>query len=165
METNNRNTLSLVLNIAGELLLLLFLGKIVRLSVSDLELVWFQNGLAALTIFGSVVIMLLITGLFPDFLRSFVSSLKQKEGITAVQIKRSLLSVKLTMITAIVSWLFLSAVSFVPFMAELSTFEGDLGAYLTLIFADQSAGFLYSIVVVLILLPIHTRLKVRLISM
>lgn len=91
--------------VIGELILLFFLFFFTYLQDPGLKIASFHDSISACIVVGAPLIMLLITGLMPDFVRSFVYTLKQQEEITAVQVKKSLFSVKLAMVTAVISQL------------------------------------------------------------
>lgn len=157
----NKHIIYSVLNIAGELLLFLFMGMVIKLSINDLDLVWLKDEFAAFIIFSAILLLLLITGLIPDFLRSFVYCFTYKENISVVQLKRSIFSVKLAMFTALIVQFFISVLYFISFMAELNTFDGEVMTYITVVFAEIGAQFICSIAIILLLFPIYVRLKMK----
>lgn len=151
--------------VIGELVLLFFLFFFTYLQDPGLKIMSFHDSISACIVVGAPLIMLLITGLMPDFLRSFVYTLKQREEITAVQIKKSLFSVKLAMITAVVSQLLMLAYCFVSMMNGLDLAAGNFELVLAAGMGVFGGMAIYGILPVIILLPVYARLKVRLISM
>lgn len=122
---------------------------------------WFHNTIGELGVFGSVLILLFISGLLPDFLRSFVYSLKEADEITVIQVKRSLLSVKLAMMIAVASQLLVLVYLYVS-MVQNSFLAGEVSL---VVLAAYGGNAIYGILAVIVLLPVYARLKVRLFSM
>jgi len=151
--------------VGGELVLLLCVFLIMLFQDGGLDVgYWFHNPVTEASVYGSMVVMLLITGLFPDFFRSFVYSLKKEEEITIVQLKRSLLSVKLAMVTAVVFDLFVMIFCFVSMMRNMS-FPGVADAVWPMGLSLYAGYAIHGILPVIFLLPVYARVKVRLISM
>lgn len=144
------------------LILLLVLFLLSRFMDPGLDLSWFHTPVILWVVCAMTLLMVTITGLLPDFLRSFVYSPKKQEEITAGQLKRSLLSVKLAMITAITTQLFATAFNYVSLLTSV---HSDDTAVMSAGLAILAGSSVYGILVVLILLPVYARLKIRLISL
>ncbi len=112
-----------------------------------------------------MLIMLLVTGLLPDFGRSFIYSLKQQEEINAVMVKKSLLSVKVALAATVAAQIFELIFAYVGMMegwiGSVNSWESVLPACM----AVFGGNAVYGIIAIIILLPVYARLKVRLISM
>lgn len=161
-----QNVYRFLLLVVGEALLFLFLFLAGYLMDSHLDVrFWFSEPVSASAVYGTVLLMLLISGLLPDFLRSFVYSLKNREQITKMQIERSLLSVKLAMAAAVAAELFVLVFSFVSMMSGLLAFAGELEEVLPASLAAFGGMAVHGVLAVIILLPVYARLKVRLLSM
>lgn len=157
-----KNVLRFLSLFAGELILLFVLFLLSRFMDPRLDFSWFYNPVILWAVCVMILLVMAITGLLPDFLRSFVYSLKKQEEITARQLKRSLLSVKLAMITAVTAQLFAMAFNYVSLLASVPADNtAAMSAGLTIL----NGSFIYGILAVLILLPVYARLKIRLISL
>lgn len=157
----SKNVLRFLSLFAGELILLLVLFLLSRFMDPGLDLSWFYTPVILWVVCVMTLLVIAITGLLPDFLRSFVYSLKKQEEVTAIQLKRSLLSVKLAMITAITTQLFTMAFNYVSLLTSASADNtAVMSAGLTVLVGSS----VYGILVVLILLPVYARIKIRLIS-
>lgn len=159
-----------ILAFTGEFVLLLFLISLIRLQDPSLNVIdWFHNPVSEWIVYGSMLIMLLITGMFTDFLRSFTYTLKLPEEITAQKLKRSLFSIKLAMVTAVVSELLVLVHCFVSMMISIYNANGSLTEVLPNLLPISSAilggNAIYGIVAIIILLPVYARVKIRLISL
>ncbi len=160
------NAYRFILLMLGEAALLLFLFFLARLQDMSLDVgFWFYDPVSAAIVYGTPFIMLLIAGLLPDFFRSFLYSLKRSKDITVLQLKKSIISVKLTMAAAVSAELFLMAFLFVSMMTDISTVSGGLEDLLPVSLAVFGGNAVYGILAVVILLPVYARLKVRLIAM
>lgn len=120
---------------------------------------WFEEPVTEIAVYGLTLVVLLITGLLPDFLRSFVYGLMKKESITTTRLKRSLFSVKLAMISAVIFDLFSLIFNFVSITSSL--FEMPEWTVLLPIYGGTA---IHGILPTILLLPIYARLKIRLIS-
>lgn len=148
--------------LVGELILLLVLFLLSRFMDPGLDLSWFHTPVILWVVCAMSLLMVTVTGLLPDFLRSFVYSLKKQEEIAAIRLKRSLLSVKLAMITAITTQLFATAFNYVSLLTSV---HSDDTAVMCAGLAVLAGSSVYGILVVLILLPVYARLKIRLINL
>ena len=81
--------------------------------------------------------------------------------MTTLQLKRSLLSVKLAMITVAVTLVFALAFNFVSLMSSVSY---DIPSILLVGLAMWGGGSVYGILLVFLLLPVCVRIKIRLLS-
>ena len=155
----------IVLAVAGGLAFFLFLYFYMYVVDFHFSLQWFANPDVLAVVFGAPLILLLVTGLFPDFWRSFVYCVKREEDITILQVKKSLFSVKLAMVTALAADLLSAIYRSVVIMVNVSndsysSFESFFPVLIWLI-----GSLIYGVIVVLLLLPVYARLKVRLLSM
>lgn len=159
------NILKLILFIVGEIVMLSFLFLIVQVD-AHVNIIWFYNVGSILSVYGTTLLMLLNTGVLPDFFRSFIYCLKQPEDITEIQVKRSLLSIKLAMVTAVVAELFELSFCFVSMMNNFSSMDISKESWAVFLNLTAFGGCtLYGILAVLILLPVYVRLKIRFILM
>lgn len=160
----NRRISKFLFLVVGEVALLSFL--LYFTWVQDREIsAWFHNTSNELVVFGSVFILLFISGLLPDFLRSFVYSLKEADEITVIQVKRSLLSVKLAMTIAVASQLLVLVYLYVSMMQDSFLTAEVPGEVSLVVLAAYGGNAIYGILAVIVLLPVYARLKVRLFSM
>lgn len=160
----NRRIPRFLLLVGGEVVLLSFL--LYFTWVQDREVrSWFHNPINELIVFGSILILLFIAGLLPDFLRSFVYSLKEADKITVVQVQRSLLSVKLAMAIAVASQLLVLVYLYVSMVQNTFLTAEALGEFSLVVLAAYGGNAIYGILAVIALLPVYARLKVRLFSM
>ncbi len=143
--------------IAGEIALLLFLFLV--------QMNWFHNAVSEWVVAGSVFIALLVAGLFPDFLRSFVYMLKEKETITTIQVQKSLMAVKLAMAVAIVSNLFVLVFLFVSMAESFTIYADQLETLFPYSLEALGGNAIYGLLAVMLLLPVYARLKIRLLAM
>lgn len=165
ISTESKNVFQFLLLVVGEALLLLFLFLITIFQDVGLDIItWFHNPVSECSVYGTTLLVLFITGLFPDFLRAFVYTLKKQEEITVIQVKKSLLAVKLAMITAVVSQLFVLVFCYVSMLRDMHGTLSDQVLFPTTL-ALYGGCAIYGILAVLMLLPVYARLKVRLISM
>lgn len=150
------------LRLLGEELILLFVVLLLSSFMdSSWDFAWFEDPVTLMTVCAMVLVMLAITGLFPDFLHAFLYSAQKQKAATALQLKRSLLSVKLAMITAIVTQVFALAFYYVSLMSSVP----DDHVYSLLYgLAVWSGSSVSGILIVLLLLPLYARLKIRLFS-
>lgn len=148
--------------LVGELILLLVLFLLSRFMDPGLDLSWFHTPVILWVVCAMTLLMVTITGLLPDFLRSFAYSLKKQEKIADIRLKRSLLSVKLAMITAITTQLFATVFNYVSLLTSV---HSDDAAVMSAGLTVLAGSSVYGILVVLILLPVYARLKIRLISL
>ena len=151
--------------IAGEIALLLFLFLVTRFHDRGLQMNWFHNAVSEWVVAGSVFIALLVAGLFPDFLRSFVYMLKEKETITTIQVQKSLMAVKLAMAVAIVSNLFVLVFLFVSMAESFTIYADQLETLFPYSLEALGGNAIYGLLAVMLLLPVYARLKIRLLSM
>ena len=160
------NGYKFILPVAGELVFLFFMFFMARLMDPSLERTWFHDAVSEGLIYGSVLAILLITGLLPDFFRSFIYAFKQPEEITVQMLKRSLFSMKLAMITAMVSEAFGIVISFVSMIYGniLLGYSSLSAETLPICLMGLGGAAIHGILVVIVLLPVYARLKVRLIS-
>ena len=159
---NNFQNVLGFLRLLGEELIVL--GAVLKLSFfldSSLDFAWFHDPVGLMTICAMVLLMLAITGLFPDFLHAFAYSAQKQKEVTTLQLKRSLLSVKLAMITAIVTLVFALAFNFVSLMSSVSY---DIPYALIAGLTVWGGSSVYGILFVLLLLPVYARIKIRLFS-
>lgn len=113
----------------------------------------------------AIVGVLLSAGLLTDFLHSFVYALTKAEGVSAVQVKKSLLSVKTAMAAAATVDMLVLVYSYVSAMLGAWTWSVDkLAETMPLSLAILCSCAFSGVLAVLILLPIYARLKVRLID-
>lgn len=163
---NSNHLLKFIAAIAGEIVLILFLFLFTRFLDKSLDIkFWFHELTCELIVYGATLIMLLITGLLPDFFRSFTYGLKQPETISAVQVKKSILSVKLAMTTTVIVNLFVLIYSYVSLLANLHTVSAPAEESLPASLALLGGESIYGILAVIVLLPVYARLKKRLISL
>lgn len=159
------NGYKFILPVAGELVFLLFMFFMAWLLDPSVELTWFHDAVSVGLIYGSVLVILLITGLLPDFFRSFIYAYKQPEEITAQMLKRSLFSMKLAMITAMISEALDIVLSFMAMIYGNIVQGLSLSAEtLPISLMVLGGNAIHGILVVIVLLPVYARLKVRLIS-
>lgn len=165
---NSKNITGLALAIVDELVMLLVLFFLIRLQDLDFPLIYFSQTAIELPVYGMPLLMLLVTGLLPDFFRCFVYSLK-KQKIMVKQVKRSLLSVKLAMATAVTAQLLASVYSFALLWDNYETYLGleknDASIVLAGNLSVWGGMFVHGLVVAAVLLPVYARMKIRLISM
>lgn len=149
--------------VCGELILLICVFGVIHFINRDMDakeiIFWFEEPVTEITVYGLTLAVLLITGLLPDFLRSFVYGLMKKESITTTRLKRSLFSVKLAMISAVVFDLFALIFDFVSITSSLFEMP-EMSVLLPL----YGGGAIHGILPTILLLPIYARLKIRLIS-
>lgn len=163
---NSKNVLKLISLFVGELVFLAVLFLLIRCLDSSLDAGWFYNSGSTMVVCFAIFGTLLITGLLPDFLRSFVYTLKQREEVTAVQVKKSLLSVNTAMAAAVAADLLVLVYSYILAMATTwSNSADDLARTMPLSLAILGSCAVSGLLAVIILLPVSVRLKARLISM
>lgn len=161
-----KNTPKFIAAIVGGVVMLLFMVLLTRLLDRNLDIAfWFFESVCVMVVYGTALIMLAVTGLLPDFLRSFTYGLKQPDQISAAAVKKSLLSVKLAMATAVTANLFVLIYSFVSLFANLYTVGASTEESLPVSLALLGGEAIYGILAVIVLLPVYARLKIRLLSM
>ena len=154
--------LRFVMHIIGEAVLLLVLLFFVQTD-AKVEWAWFYDFAGLLSLYGTVLVMLLITGLLSDFFNSFAYSLKKQSNVTTIKIKRSLLALQTTMLTAVAAQAVIVIFYYVSLMSDpYNDLSGNISA---VTFAILGGGAIYGALTVVILLPVWARLKARLISM
>lgn len=150
------------LRLLGEELIVIFAVLLLSFLMDPgWDYVWFYSPVVLITICAMVLLMLAITRLFPDFLHAFTYSAQKQKEVTALQLKRSLLSIKLAMITAIAAQVFSSAFGYVSLMTSVSY---DDAFALSVGLAVWGGSSVYGILFVLLLLPVYVRIKNRLFS-
>lgn len=151
-------------------MLLLVLGTLAIFIVIILTIVMW-GGVAAIgnfidtpTLFYVLIItslVLLLSGMFKDFLKAFPLAIKRGDIVSSVQIKRSLLAVKTTItavnVTAVLSF----------FIALVTSLKGWVDILLEpepilIWIAVALLNMVYALVITLMLLPIYIRLKSKL---
>ena len=163
VSSNNSQNVMGFLRLLGEELIVICAVLLLSFFFMDsgLDFAWFHDPVALTTICAMVLLMLAITGLFSDFLHAFTYSAQKQKEVAALQLKRSLLSVKLAMITAIVTLVFALAFNFVSLMTSVSY---DIPSALTAGLAVWGGSSFYGILIVFLLLPVYASLKIRLLS-
>ncbi len=151
--------------VAGEIAVVLFVYLLVRLQDWGLDPMWFRSPVSVGILYGTMLVMLLVTGLLPDFLHAFLYSFQQPEKIEKVPLRRALLSVKLALGTVLVAGLADFAYSFVSMAVSFSYMspqESAGGAAQMLSMAFLAGSLVHGIFPVLLLLPVYARLKIKL---
>ena len=163
VSSNNSQNVLGFLRFLGEELIVLCAVLMLSFFFIDpgLDFAWFHDPVVLTIICAMVLLMLAITGLFPDFLHAFVYSVQKQKEVTTLQLKRSLLSVKLAMITVAVTLVFALAFNFVSLMSSVSY---DIPSILLVGLAMWGGGSVYGILIVFLLLPVCVRIKIRLLS-
>ncbi|MCI8463801.1 MAG: hypothetical protein HFG25_12820 [Lachnospiraceae bacterium] len=161
----SKRGIKIALFILGEAIILLAVFLFMKLQDTGLAMAWFHNPAGETAVFGTTLLMLLVTGLFPDFLHAFVYCVKNPEELTAVQVKKSLLSVRLAMLTAIIADLLVLIYCFVAMINSITAYSDRLGEVLPYSLAALGGNAIYGLIVTLILLPVYARLKAQMISM
>lgn len=153
----------IILGEAALLAVLLLMFRVMEDSV-ELKTIFYTGTISIVC--AAVVGTLLVTGLLRDFLRSFVYLLKQAEDIAAVQVKRSLLAVKVSIAAAVVSDLMVVVYFYiVGMMTSWGKSADELTELMPLILGTVGSYAAIGLVVVFVLLSVYARLKARLINM
>lgn len=142
----------------GVVILLVVLLSVIILSVGVYNIPWFFDLQSLLLIVGISICVLLITGMFKDFVYGFricYSSNKKEDREDKKDILRAYTAIRLVMITAILAGIFVAIISIVALLGKLSDvmFWGE-----RLIIVLMS--ILYSVVLNLLLLPTSTKLYI-----
>jgi len=159
----SKGALKLAALIVGEVAVLLCLFLCVKMCAPGLKAtLWFHDPVSEFAAYGVPLVMLLAAGLLPEFFQSFAYIVRKAEEVNAAQLKKSLLAVKLAMVTAVVAQLFVTICGFVSL---LESAYGEMEMALSAGFALLGGISIHGVVVVMILLPVYARLKARLIAM
>lgn len=152
--------------IAGTVAWWIFLIWAINFQVCRGMGMWFHHSETELIVYGSLSVMLLATGLLPDFFRIFLYQWKEMDEVSEAQLKRSLLAVKLGMATAGASQLLSMILGFVDMLGHFDTLSASMSSWLALynglILYGGSA--VHGILAIMILLPLYAWLKSRLIA-
>lgn len=141
------------------LFLFLFLFPLWHFEMS----LWIWDSISACIVFGGLFIILLFTGLLPDFLRAFVYDLKEPETIEPAKLKKSALSVKISMKAVLALQLFDLVCSYAATMAGLFDLE-EIKNLAILCLGRCASHAICGTLAVLALLPVYARLKIMLIE-
>lgn len=147
-----------IIFIAEELLLFLYLFYI--LSIGKNTIRWMCNFMGIWAVYGSVFLILLITGLLKDFVKAFSYLFKKKEEIAEISLKRALLSVKAAMAMAVLSNLFKQIIVFIQISNGYQSIElFREGLFVSL--AGFGGNAIHGVVAVILLLPVYIRLRLK----
>ena len=149
-KTNKRTAL-------GVVILLVVLLFVIILSVGVNNIPWFVDLQSLLLIIGIPICVLLITGVFKDFVYGFLICYGLKEKEDREDILRAYTAIRLVMITAILAGIFVAIISIVALLGKLSDVM-FLGERLIIVLMS----ILYSIILNLLLLPTLTKLYIKL---
>jgi len=149
---------AVVLPVAAELLLVAFLGLMYQYMTAGADVRLFMNGLQGLAVLGTMVFVLLITGLLRSFFEAFVYGFGRADGIEKVHLAKCRVSVQAAAVSAVLGGLLGTIVCAIDILSR-SSLEGS--EYLDWFFSVALSGCLYGILVALLLLPVSARLKVK----
>lgn len=153
-----KNALSLVLPILGEIVLFIFLGLFLKWINPTANIPIYQEGPQFCMVLGSVIIMLLITGLLQYFFKSFLYGFGQTNSADRAQLTKCLLSVKTAIGTALISGLLATTVSVMDILSR-SAVEGT--KHIGIFLSAAATGLLYGIIIAVLLMPLYIRLKTK----
>lgn len=147
--------------IIGEFLFLAFLVYMISKLNSTAILMFYQDGMQFCLVLGSVFFMLLITGLVQDFFKAFLYGFGQVYTADKVQFVKCLVSVKTAIIAALLSGGGAAVFSVMDILSRTVTEGTDHVEYIGLFLCFAGNGFLYSIIIAIVLMPLYVRLKVK----
>ena len=147
--------------VAGEIIIVIFWMVFLQWMNPKVEAVFFQDSLSLGLITGMVLIMLLVTGTFKNFVYAFVYCVEQNPDITVLQMKKSLFSLKLSMVTALLSGVSMAFVTIIDIFVHLSVEQVDFWG---MFFYIPCLCILYGVLAVMLLLPIYARLRKKSLS-
>ena len=151
-----KNIVLLILHIAGEILLFVFLSLLLKWMNPTANIPYYRQGPQFCMVLGTVIIMLLITGLLPHFFKSFLYGFGQTDCADRNIYTKCLLSVKTAILTSLISGLRATTVSVMDILSR-SDVEKHVGLFLSV----ASTGFLYGIIIAILLMPLYIRLKAK----
>ena len=140
----------------GVVILFVVLLFVIILSVGVYNIPWFVDLQSLLLIVGIPICVLLITGVFKDFVYGFLICYGLKEKEDREDILRAYTAIRLVMITAILAGIFVAIISIVALLGKLSDVM-FLGERLIIVLMS----ILYSIILNLLLLPTLTKLYIK----
>ena len=141
----------------GLVILLVILLFVIILSVGVYNIPWFVDMQSLLLIVGISICVLLITGMFKDFVYGFLICYGSRKREDREEILRAYTAIRLVMITAILAGIFAAIISIVALLGTLSNVMLWGERLITVLMS-----ILYSIILNLLLLPISTKLYVML---
>lgn len=146
--------------IVGEAAILIFGGIFLRIYMVDLDInaVIYIDNLSWLPIIGMIFIVLAVTGLLKEFGRAFAYCFKGESELTAAQVKRAAFSIKLSIVTALLTGILMTIVVTIGILYSPVVGQTD---NLPLVFGNSIIGMLYSIIAAILLLPIYAKLKIK----
>lgn len=103
------------------------------------------------------VIVMVISGTLKDFLKAFPLAMRKVVSTEIGQVKKSLLAVKIAMITVNAVGIMAFVIGFIIILGQLVDFE-RIGINL----AVAMLSIMYGIAITILLIPIYTRLKTKL---
>lgn len=156
LNTNKQNLLSILFSLLTELILVIFITICIYANVMNGTTLYDYIDIpATLIVVGTVAIILVITGLYKDYIRAFKVSFYFCDDILIEEIENCVVSVKIVMLSAFLSGLALSVASLIGTMANTTTANA---VALKPAIAVSLLGLLYGVLVCIIMIPLLGRL-------
>lgn len=109
------------------------------------------------------IVVLFAAGMLKDFGKAFLIAIRKENGIGREQIRKSLLAVKTAIISINVSGMLQFVIALIISLKTWSGMQEELETFVIWT-AVAFLGFVYALVITLILIPIYIRLKEKLIE-
>ncbi len=157
------NTGKIISLIAAEVAFLLLGGILLGVVTTGAgtKAAVYMDGLSLLPIVGMVFIVLAATGLLREFGHAFVYCVEDDSEVSAVQIRKAAYSIKLSMVTALLTGAVTTAVLLISLLYSPLVGQTE---YFPLLFADSVIGILYGMIAVISLIPIYASLKIKILT-
>lgn len=137
----------------------LFFGLYVR--ESGIAALLYSDGLTLIQIVCMIFVILFATGLLKEFGYAFMYCVRNDSKETAAQIRKAAFSVKLSMVTALLTG---AVITIMMVIGVVYSTLPEQPEYFSPLFATASTGILYGITIVVLLLPVYARLKSKIIT-
>lgn len=120
---------------------------------SDINAAIYIDGLSLLPIIGMIFIVLVATGQLKEFGHAFVYCVKDDSEVAAAQVRRAAFSIKLSMVTALLTSVLMTIVVTIGILYSPMVVPTEY------LFGDSIIGMPYGIITVILLLTIYAKLK------
>lgn len=144
--------------IAGEAAVMILGGVFLKIYMADCDLqaAAYIDFLSWLPIIGMIFIVLTVAGLLKEFGRAFAYCVKDESEVTAAQVKRAAFSIKLSIVTALLTGVLMTVVTVIGILYSPVVSQPE---FLPLVFGNSVIGMLYGTIAAVLLLPVYARLK------
>lgn len=161
VSNGEKNFIAGMFPVIGEIIFLAFLILMFRWLAPTAYVPFFMYGEYFSVVLGSVVLVLLITGLLPSFLKSFPYGFCRVDVADEKKLKKSRLSVMTAIITALLAGLVSTFITVIDVLSRTVTdgsiYNENIGLFLSI----ACTGVLYGFIIAILLVPLYIRLKLK----